>query len=73
MRAKRTSAIMGPVSTLKRRDFSANVSLATVASFVKLTLMTANHLHAKEREVTVMTKVSGKCSIIQVIQNAFSQ
>ena len=63
MRAKRIFAIMGPASTLKWRDFSANVSLATVASFVKQTLMIVNHLHAKEREVTVMTKVSGKCSI----------
>ena len=49
---------MEPVSTLKWKDFSANVSLDTVASFVKQTLMIVNHLHAKEREVTVMIKVS---------------
>ena len=60
MRAKRISAIMGPASTLKQRDFSANVSLDTVASFVKQTLMTANHPHAKEREVIVMIKVGHK-------------
>ena len=58
MRAKRISAIMGPASTLKRKDFSANVSLATVASFVKQTLMIVNHPHVKEREATVMIKVS---------------
>ena len=51
---------MGPASTLKRKDFSANVSLGTVANFVKQTLMIVNHLHAKEREVTVMIKVGHK-------------
>ena len=60
MRAKRIFAIMGPASTLKRKDFSANVSLGTVANFVKQTLMIVNHLHAKEREVTVMIKVGHK-------------
>ena len=78
MRAKRISAIMGPASTLKQKDFSANVSLATVASFVKLTLMIACQIPVRTMEnvliwsmiINAIVKMNLKERIVTVVKVA---